>query len=334
MYNGENSTSTLINCTFDNNESEHGGGLYASGGAILRVEHCVFQNNFSWSGGGAVMNEGANTVFIQCRFISNTASSYMGSAIDSHEDTVDSVVVNPVLEIDGCLFRDNIENYSGERAGALSLYQTQTTIKNSGFVNNTTTGTGSAIFSEGEEGTLDISNSYFYKNIATIDSDIVIEGCAVWCIDNQQVSLTNCTIVENEVITENPNNSFGGGIYSHNSPITITNCIIRDNFPDQVISGNPEATITYSNVTGISLSPVQNHNIDLPVYFAGGADLHLLPHDPNDETTRNPCIDAGNGDIAPATDFDGNPRRDDPQTPNNGSGTPGYVDIGAFEYQP
>jgi hypothetical protein len=52
------------------------------------------------------------------------------------------------------------------------------------------------------------------------------------------------------------------------------------------------------------------------------------------KTTRNPCIDAGNGDVAPATDFDGNPRVDDPQTPNNGSGTPGYVDMGAFEYQP
>lgn len=80
--------------------------------------------------------------------------------------------------------------------------------------------------------------------------------------------------------------------------------------------------------------PVQDRNIDLPVYFAGDADFHLLAHDPNDATTRNPCIDAGNGDIAPATDFDGNPRVDDPQTPNNASGTPGYVDMGTFEYQP
>lgn len=101
-----------------------------------------------------------------------------------------------------------------------------------------------------------------------------------------------------------------------------------------VIDCAGEGVSTVSNVTGISIYPVQDHNIDQPVYFAGDADLHLLPHDPNDESVRNPCIDAGNGDVAPATDFDGNPSVDDPQTPTTGSGTPGYVDIGAFEYQP
>jgi hypothetical protein len=87
-------------------------------------------------------------------------------------------------------------------------------------------------------------------------------------------------------------------------------------------------------VTGISINTVQNHNIDHKVYFAGDTDLHLFGHNPDDETERNPCIDAANGDDAPVTDFDGNPRVDDPQTTNTGSGSPGYVDMGAFEYQP
>jgi hypothetical protein len=346
MYNGENSISTLINCAFDNNESEAGGGLFVTGGAVLRAESCVFQDNLAWSGGGAVMTRGTQNVFIQCRFITNTAYNSMGSAINSHENVTHEpgddgstieIVVNPILEVDGCLFKaNNYENTSSDTTGVVSLRQTQTTIRNSGFVNNTITGSGAAVSSTGTEGTLDISNSYFYGNTASTESNNdTIRGGAVNCVENQQVTLTNCTIVNNEVTAENSDNASGGGVYSVDSPLTITNCIIRDNIPGQVNSNNPDATrITYSNVSGISIYPVQDRNIDQPVYFAGDADFHLLPHDPNDESVRNPCIDAGNGDTAPASDFDGNPRVDDPQTTNTGSGTPGYVDIGAFEYQP
>jgi len=55
-------------------------------------------------------------------------------------------------------------------------------------------------------------------------------------------------------------------------------------------------------------------------------DLHL--------DAGSPCIDAGDGDSAPETDIDGNPRVDDPATPNSGAGTPNYTDMGAYEYQP
>src|SRR3954453_7851202 len=58
----------------------------------------------------------------------------------------------------------------------------------------------------------------------------------------------------------------------------------------------------------------------------------------------SPAIDAGNagalsaGAGAPgaslATDADGNPRRDDPATPDTGAGSPTYYDRGAFEFQP
>jgi predicted outer membrane repeat protein len=334
MYNDENSISTIINCAFDNNESEAGGGLFVAGGAVLRAESCVFQDNLSWSGGGAVMTTGTQTVFIQCQFISNTGNT--GGAIYSSKQTE--------LEVDGCLFSNNSYNaelgmpYGG---GALRLLQTHATIKNSGFVNNKyiypidSQPYGAAVNSTGPEGTLDIVNSYFYGNLTDFQNEATIPGSAINSIDNQRLTLINCTIFQNQFINENPDNAIGGGLYSGNTPVTITNCIIRDNIPGQVSSSNPDATIiTYSNVAGISIYPVQNHNIDQPVYFAGDADLHLLPHDPNDESVRNPCIDAGNGDVAPGTDFDGNPRVDDPQTANTGSGAPGYADMGAFEYQP
>ena len=45
----------------------------------------------------------------------------------------------------------------------------------------------------------------------------------------------------------------------------------------------------------------------------------------------SPCIDAANGTVAPEFDYLGNPRVDDPDTPNTGIGPP-WADIGAFEY--
>ena len=48
----------------------------------------------------------------------------------------------------------------------------------------------------------------------------------------------------------------------------------------------------------------------------------------------SPCIDAANGDVAPAVDMDQSGRVDDPNTFNTGVGAVPYVDMGAFEYQP
>ncbi len=47
----------------------------------------------------------------------------------------------------------------------------------------------------------------------------------------------------------------------------------------------------------------------------------------------SPCIDSGTSDWpAPASDFDGNPRVDDPDVPNSGGGIIPHYDMGAYEY--
>ena len=57
----------------------------------------------------------------------------------------------------------------------------------------------------------------------------------------------------------------------------------------------------------------------------GGTIFICLP------TPASPCIDAGNGDAAPATDMAGNPRVDVPEIPNTGMGAVPFTDIGAIE---
>ncbi len=51
-------------------------------------------------------------------------------------------------------------------------------------------------------------------------------------------------------------------------------------------------------------------------------------------STGSRCIDAADGDAAPALDLDGNPRSDDPATLDTGVGGIPYTDMGAYEYQP
>jgi len=63
-----------------------------------------------------------------------------------------------------------------------------------------------------------------------------------------------------------------------------------------------------------------------------GYPLFVDVNNDNYRLDRNsPCVDAGNGNTAPATDMDGQVRIDIPEIPNTGTGTPNYTDIGAYE---
>lgn len=84
-----------------------------------------------------------------------------------------------------------------------------------------------------------------------------------------------------------------------------------------VIASNTETSLSvWGDVTDIFAA---GH--DYEIY-----DLHLAQ--------GSPCIDAGNGDVAPELDAGGNPRVDDPDTPDSGAGKTPYIDLGVFEYQP
>ena len=91
-----------------------------------------------------------------------------------------------------------------------------------------------------------------------------------------------------------------------------------------VLGGN--VVTRYSDVYG---GTAGTGNIDAdPLFSDPGAGIFTL-------SAGSPCIDAADGDLAPATDVNGSSRVDDPNTtPNMGFGTPDFVDMGAYEYQP
>ncbi len=83
-----------------------------------------------------------------------------------------------------------------------------------------------------------------------------------------------------------------------------------------------ETGTSYSNVSG---DYGGTGNIDADPLFINDAQGNLRLGE------GSPCIDAADGDAAPALDIEGNSRWDDPSATDTGTGTPSYTDMGAYE---
>jgi hypothetical protein len=139
--------------------------------------------------------------------------------------------------------------------------------------------------------------------------------------------ITNCTIIGNSA-------AFGGGLYNCGQ---INNCIIWNNWPDQILSSYTPVPITYSDVQD---GYTGDGNIDVdpcfiePGFWVDINDPNIIvePNDPNavwlDGDYRllfnSPCIDTGDPNYVAEpneTDLDGLPRI-----------ISGRIDMGAYEF--
>ena len=134
----------------------------------------------------------------------------------------------------------------------------------------------------------------------------------VW-ITGGTTTLRHCTVARNASY----------GLYLSSSSASVANSILWSNGDDIYRSGGSLA-LRYGCVEDADAGTGVIHGDPLFADCAGG-DYRLLP--------GSPCIDGGDGDYATPTDLLGNPRYDDANTPNTGSGVPAYVDMGAFERQ-
>jgi hypothetical protein len=169
-------------------------------------------------------------------------------------------------------------------------------------------------------GAVDCSGSFpVITNCLFVDNTASIGGGAVFCSGADPV-ITNCTFTRNT----SPN---GGalvlaGAVLESYPV-LTNCILWNDGPEEIVVGIGSPTVTYSDVENGWPGP---GNIDESPVFVGDTVHHA-----------SPCIDAGDNDAVPHgidTDLDGCPRFvDNPDTEDTGHGTPPLVDMGAYEFQ-
>jgi hypothetical protein len=195
-------------------------------------------------------------------------------------------------------------------------------LKNCRFIDNTTAGKGGGIYND-FVCSPSLTNCVFAGNSA-------MRGGAIGNDGDSAPTIINCTFTGNSATDQGA--ALYNGTYKPGNegcqPV-VTNCILWAN---TVPSGPKEICNWHHSVAIVSHSVVEGGcrgegNIDADPLFvdAEGGDYRLQPN--------SPCTDAGSGSAAPKTDIEGNPRRDDPETPNGPDAGVPPADIGAHERQ-
>jgi hypothetical protein len=245
--------------------------------------------------GGAINCEvNCSPTIRNCIIRSNTATQE-GGGIDC--TTSEAVVIN-------CLIEDNV---SGYYAGGINCcVSSDLTIIGCIIRNNSAENDGGGIqfcVSSGQVINCSITNNVGY------------EGGGIWV--RGPVHISNCTIVNNTATRSDPR---GGALALDHDDATVTNCILWDNFPNEVYTWEHTPSVSYTDIKG-GWSGAGGNNIDIDPNFVDpiAGDYRLA--------SGSPCIDVGdNGAVTEPNDVDGLIRIADGDC--DGAAT---VDMGAYE---
>ena len=133
---------TIVNCLFESNGADSGGGIYCGSSSTISVVGTEFTNNYGGSGGGAYLANNTRSAFEQCRFTSNNVTSqYEGGGGIRTSNGQTLAVTNCHFEsniarsgagilssaadltIDNCYFKDNLLNEDFGTGSAVSCSQ-------------------------------------------------------------------------------------------------------------------------------------------------------------------------------------------------------------------
>jgi len=333
MCNWINCSPVLVRCIFKRNigvsydEGEAGGGMYNREYSHPTLEHCVFEEN---EGGGMENRESSNPMLRHCTFRYNFDSGIQNSSSA------------PVLL--NCRFIGN-QSYNG---GGVGGYYSAPIMVNCSFQGNMASWAGGAVYNY--RSSPELINCIFTGNVAE-------DGGAIHTRESSNPVLVNCTFAENQALE-------GRALFvdasQQNDPSLIqgTNCIFW-NGGDEIRHAGGEVTfdIQYSCVQdedpndGFIYPGIGNIDDDPLLLDADGADNINGTEDDNVLLLAgSPCLDTGDNLAVPEDQFDlddnnnisepvpfdraGNPRFiDDPDaidTGNPGWGLP-LVDMGAYE---
>ncbi|MHC4804163.1 MAG: right-handed parallel beta-helix repeat-containing protein, partial [Planctomycetota bacterium] len=367
MYN-ENSHPSLVNCTFTGNEAKGCPGGPAPcrrlPGAMYNfnsnpvVVGCTFTENVGGRGGG-MHNASSSPTVIDCTFSDNSGSGMFNR--DSHPTVIDCTFSgnqggfgggmdngHSSPTVTGCTFLantaiaayvDQTERFwpIGKGGGMYNHSDSSPTVMNCTFSGNAANHRGGGMANANSSPTV-INNTFSGNHVQGFDvfGTVYGEGGGMFNAGGRP-TVTNCTFSANWAGVS------GGAMHNlYSGDPTITNCILWDNFPDQVDDVEGLATVAFSNVQG-GMAGISNIDAD-PMFVRipdPGPDGEWATPDDDYGDLRlqpgSPCIDAGNNwavaDLAD-TDLDGNPRfADDPVTADSGCGVPVVVDMGAYEFQ-
>ncbi len=282
-----------------------GGGLYANNVHGLTVANCRFDGDHSVDSGGAVYAVGSDlTLQRSVVTASDAASTAFGGGI---------YLLTSTAIIDHCEVSHNVAG----TGGGLYANVSKLTVTGTRFDSN------QAVYSQSGGGGAFVQNTtgQFTSSVFTGNAATLAYGGGLYN-ETASPSVVNCTFWGNTAALDALDVFDNVGAKPR-----IVNSILWSQGSARVLYdyvGSGPADVSYSDVRG-GWTGAGNLDVDPAFMDAPSGDLHL--------SKASPCIDAADGDAAPSTDADDQPRSDDPGTPNTGTGAVPYADIGAFESQ-
>ncbi|MBN2528211.1 MAG: hypothetical protein JXR76_17595 [Deltaproteobacteria bacterium] len=313
-------------------------------GFLFAGNHVIVNEGAMPAGGAAIWAHGAGVAISNCYFVSNGGrSSLMGGAVyveggnaeisysvfeDNHAKLGGAVALTGgTTTIDHCIFHDNSAWMDG--GAILKRDAAGLVIHNSILSSNRADAYGGAVkidswnvrpgqpYSPANQ-SLDVVSSFFVGNLAKGGSSIEAKGFEGVTMTQ---TIVNCTFYNNMDTYLSATLSLADG--------RITNSIVWTD-TETAFPLVEEAEI-FSSVIKNWIGVDSNTSADPllePVSLADTLAMKTLLYVLDE---NSPCIDAGNGDVAPQSDLVGNPRIDISEIPNTGAGVINYTDIGAVE---
>jgi len=291
------------NCTFVDNstggvpgEWDGGAGMHNREEAKPTISHCTFIGNHAkWDGGG-LYNINSSPMMSECYFESNTAGN-AGGAVYLINKSDGSIL--------SCIFVKN----SAQRGGAVRNSASSPSFDNCVFTANWTEPRnfpddrlGGGAVANNSSSSPKFTRCLFSGNRSTGEAGAILSK------DNTILTLGSCTLHGNQAIS-------GGAIsFHHQSELNVTDSILWENIPEDILAWDNEPNICYSTSQdgwecegNLNIDPLFAHpgywadsNDLLPVWIDG--DYHLRSRtgrwDPVDEIwvldeEHSPCIDTG-----------------------------------------
>ncbi|MBC8526794.1 MAG: hypothetical protein H8D22_08050, partial [Candidatus Cloacimonetes bacterium] len=285
---GEDTSAVLTGFTITNGNTGYGGGIHCNDSSPS-LKSLSIKDNFSSPRGGGIYCIESSPCLENITITDN--STDQGGGLYCRNNS------NPILQ-NVSITGNTATNFGG---GLLCRYNSNPSLYNVTIIGNSTLGA-------------------------------IGWGGGIYCTESSP-SLVNVTITDNSAW-------HGGGIHcQYDCSPNLLNSILWDNTPEEIYfyhDGEPNTiTISYSDIDGGSAGIVTNNNgtvywlegnIDADPLFADpeNGDYHLSwDNFPIEDTTKSPCIDAGDPD----------PQYNDPDGTRNDMGayyfdqTPYYFDI-------
>ena len=226
VYNKGTSNSVFENCVFRANSAFEGAGMYLEAATNATIDRCAFHQNSATSEGGGTYNNGSTSTYLSCTFTANTGGVYAGGMRNRSSPTV----------VKESLFANN---FSGGNGGAMHNRLSNARFDRCRFVGNSAILEGGALFNT-EESNLVVTNSLFTGNLAQRF------GGAIQNHLDTFPELNNCTLYANSA--GRPDG--GGAIVSDDlSGTSLTDCIVWHHIGG-AFAGDGPLTAVYSNIEG------------------------------------------------------------------------------------